>query len=283
MKTTTKQSSTTAEGMAIVRAIESSRPAERRLFYDPIAPKLVSPVKTFLSGLIIDSGLYGRMNKGAYEFITVRERVIDEFLKACLNEGMTQVVLLGAGFDTRPYRIPEMGSARVFEVDHPATQAEKRARLQKAVDPLPSNVTYVAIDFNTQTLEDRLLSEGYDEHVQTLFIWQGVIMYLTPEGVDNTLSFIAHHSAPGSAVIFDYFYTETLAGMRAARGITRAVGERIVFGIPEGGVELFLRQRGFTDAHNYTTDELRRLFFTGPNASRSPAPGAAIVSARVAG
>jgi methyltransferase (TIGR00027 family) len=205
-----KQSSTTAEGMALVRAIEASRPEGRRICYDPIARSLVPGYKFTLSKLTIDSGLYARFFPGAIEFMTARERYIDDFLKACLREGLDQIVIPGAGFDTRAYRIEGIEKTRVFEVDHPATQEVKLKRLKKVIDPLPDHVTFVSIDFNTKTLDERLPASGYDEQGKTLFIWQGVTMYLTPEAVDSTLAFIAHHSGQGSAVIFDYFYNEFL-------------------------------------------------------------------------
>lgn len=279
-----KQSSSTAEGMALVRAIEASRPAGVRICYDPIARSLVNPISVFFSKLVIDSGIYERFGApGAIAFITARERYIDDFLKACLSEGLDQVVILGAGFDTRAYRIPGIEKARVFEIDHPATQPVKLKRLKKVIDPLPDYVTFVPVDFNAQTLGGRLLACGYNERGKTLFIWQGVTMYLTPEGVDSTLAFIANHSGMGSAVIFDYFYTETLRDlkMKTARRITRAIGERLIFGIDEGQIEPFLTRRGFRDVRNADAEELKRLYFTGPNAGRVISTGAAIASARV--
>jgi methyltransferase (TIGR00027 family) len=281
---TQKQSSTTAEGMALVRAIEAQRPEGVRICYDPIARSLVNPISVFLSKLVIDSGIYERIGPpGTIAFITARERYIDDFLKACLSEGLDQVVILGAGFDTRAYRSPGIEKARVFEIDHPATQAVKLKRLKKVIDPLPDYVTFVPVDFNTQTLGERLLASGYNERGKTLFIWQGVTMYLTPEGVDSTLAFIANHSGLGSAVIFDYFYSETLRDMKmkTARRITRVIGERLIFGIDEGQIEPFLAQRGFRDVRNADAEELKRLYFTGPNAGRVISTGAAIASARV--
>lgn len=154
-----KHSSTTAEGMALVRAIEASRPEERRICYDPIARSLVNSFSYTLSKLFIDSGLYARFapgGRGAIEFITARERYIDDFLKSCLSEGLDQVVILGAGFDTRAYRIAGIEKARVFEVDHPDTQEVKLKRLKKALAPMPGHVSFVAMDFNSQTLAERL-------------------------------------------------------------------------------------------------------------------------------
>jgi len=155
--------------------------------------------------------------------------------------------------------------------------------LEKVIDPLPDHVTFVPVDFNTQTLGERLLANGYNEQGKTLFIWQDVTMYLTPEGIDSTLAFITNHSGPESAVIFDYFYNETLRNMKmkTTRRITRAIGERLIFGIDEGHIEPFLVRRGFHDVRNVDAEELERLYFTGPNAGRVISTGAAIASARV--
>jgi methyltransferase (TIGR00027 family) len=101
---------------------------------------------------VIDSGINERMSRGALAFITARERYIDDFLTACLSEGLDQVVILGAGFDTRAYRIAGIEKTRVFEVDQPATQEVKLKRLKKVIDSLPSHVTFVLVDFNTQAL-----------------------------------------------------------------------------------------------------------------------------------
>ena len=278
-----KQSSTTAEGMALVRAIEASRSEGRRICYDPIARSMVPGYKFTLSKLTIDSGLYGRFFPGAIEFITARERYIDDFLKAALSKGLDQVVILGAGFDTRAYRIEGIEKTRVFEVDYPATQEAKQKRLKKVIDLLPDYVTFVSIDFNTQTLDERLPASGYDEQGKTLFIWQGVTGYLTPEAVDSTLAFIAHHSGQGSAVIFDYFTNEALHGpeVKKIRQLMRVIGEDIIFGIDEDQIEPFLTQRGFSDIHNVDAEELKRLYFTGSNAGSVISKGVDIVSARV--
>jgi methyltransferase (TIGR00027 family) len=281
-----EQSSSTAEGIALVRAIEASRPESARICYDPIARALIPTLSYTLSKLVIDSGIYARISQGAMEFITARERYIDDFLKACLSEGLDQVVLLGAGFDTRAYHIAGIEKTRVFEIDHPATQAVKLKRLKKVIDPIPDHVTFIPVDFNTQTLSERLLASTYVEQAKTLFIWQGVTMYLTPESVDSTLAFIANHSGPGSALIFDYFSNEFLRdtsrpGVKRLRRLVQAANEEFLFGIDAGQAEPFLTQRGFCEVRNATPEDLKRLYFTGPNAGRVLNPYAAIVSARV--
>ena len=282
-----EQSSRSAEGVAGLRAIESEKPESDQVCYDPYAKAFVpGGLGWSISNWIITSGLYDRMAPGGVGFVVVRERYIDDYLKTCLAEGLDQVVILGAGFDTRAYRIPGIKKTRVFEIDHPATQAEKLKRLQKVIDPLPQHVTFLPVDFNTQTLADRLPGSGYNEHAKTLFIWQGVTYFLTREGVDSTLAFIAAHSGPRSAVIFDYFYNEVFTDptngyAKALKRAAQISGKEYMFGIDRGQIESFMTQRGFGDVHNLTLDDLKQLYFTGKNAKRIVPHDVAIASARV--
>jgi methyltransferase (TIGR00027 family) len=293
-----KQSSTSAAGVALLRAIETQKPEAERICYDPIARAFLPGISYTLSKLVIDAGIYERMAPGAAAFVVVRERYIDDFLKASLAEGLDQVVLLGAGFDTRAYRIAGIEKVRVFEIDHPATQAAKLKGLKKFLHPpvsgqpssradgLPGHVTFIPMDFNTQTLNERLPASGYNEQGKTLFIWQGVTYFLTAEGVDSTLAFIADHSGPGSAVIFDYFYNEVLhdpsrGDVKMLRRAAQMTGEEYMFGIDQGQIEPFLTLRGFRAVRSLTLEDLKQLYFTGPNAGRVVPAGIAIASARV--
>ena len=280
--------SRSAEGVASMRAIEMRKPEINRVVSDPYANALVPGGIMFaISMWIIESGLYERMAPGAVGFIIGRERYIDECLKGHLRECLDQVVILGAGFDTRAYRIPGIERTRVFEIDQPATQAVKLERLKKAIDPLPAHVTFVPADLNIQQLAEVLRNGGYDEHGKTLFIWQGVTYFLKPEGINGTLAFIAEHSGPDSAVIFDYIYNETLRDTTQGYGkmLARAgkmSGEPYIFGIDKGQVEPFLAQRGFCDVIDMPLEDVKLKYFTGPNAKRAIDTGhIAIASARV--
>ena len=271
----------------MMRAIETLKPEEARICDDPYADALMQGGFTYaLLKWMIGTGLYDRMAPGAVSFVVGRERYIDDFLKTCLGEGLYQVVLLGAGYDTRPYRIPGMEKTRVFEIDQAATQEDKLKRLEKVIHPLPANVTFLPVDFNTQSLGERLKSAGYNENSKTLFIWQGVTYFLTTAGVESTLAFIANHSGPGSAVVFDYFYNEILRDphrneVKAMQRTAHAFGEDYTFGIDHGQVEPFLSQRGFKDVTSVTMEDLKPVYFTGPNARRVVPSGIEIVSARV--
>ena len=282
------QSSMTAIGIAIVRAIESDKPEAERICFDPYARQFVNGALYHFVRFFDRLGYSERRGPGVMGFLTVRERHIDEYLKTCLADGVQQVVILGAGYDARAYRFEEFKrGVKVFEVDHPATQQAKRKKLEKIFGSVPQHVTYVSIDFNTQTLEQRLPEFGYVEQARTLFIWQGVTQYLTPEGVDGTLAFVAQHSAPGSSIIFDYMYTSLLDGtvrrgevskMRRDRWLSNEV---LAFGIPEGTITCFMEQRGFTHVHDANFKYLHDTYFSGVNAKRTVADGYAIVSAVV--
>jgi methyltransferase (TIGR00027 family) len=280
--------SASAAGVAMMRAIETLKPEEARICDDPYADALMQGGFTYaLLKWMIGTGLYDRMAPGAVSFVVGRERYIDDFLKTCLGEGLDQVVLLGAGYDTRPYRIPGIEKTRVFEIDQAATQEDKLKRLEKVIHSLPANVTFLPVDFNTQSLGERLKSAGYNENSKTLFIWQGVTYFLTTAGVESTLAFIANHSGPGSAVVFDYFYNEILRDphrneVKAMQRTAHAFGEDYTFGIDHGQVEPFLSQRGFRDVKSVTMEDLKPVYFTGPNAKRTVNDSIAIATARVA-
>jgi methyltransferase (TIGR00027 family) len=144
-----------------------------------------------------------------------------------------QLVILGAGFDTRAYRLPSGSALRSFEVDTPATQAVKRAMLAKArIDA--SRVTFVAADFETEDWLAKLVAAGFRPDEPALFLWEGVTPYLDRDAIEDTLRTIAG-TARGSAVAFDYFTTEPLRSRglywRYGRMMTRAAGEPIKFGV----------------------------------------------------
>jgi methyltransferase (TIGR00027 family) len=257
------------------------------MFYDPYAYVFVpGGIMWPLSKWVINSGLYERMAPGAAAFIILRERYIDDFLKERLGEGLEQIIILGAGYDTRAYRTTGIEKTRIFEVDQSATQNLKIKRLKQIIDPIPGFVTFVSVDFNSQALGERLQSEGYNEHAKTLFIWQGVTYFLTKEGVDRTLHFIAEHSGLGTTVIFDYMYNEIIQDKRrkdvkALRRAARITGEEYLFGIDRGQISQFLNQRGFKDVQNSTLEDLKLKYFTGKNAGRVVPTGIAIASATV--
>lgn len=272
------QSSLSAAGIALVRAVESERPVEEAICHDILARPFVPPWMYRVFGFFIRIGYAEWRGPGVNGFLVARERYIDDVLQSFLDDGLEQLVILGAGYDSRAYRF-DVSETGVFEVDHPATQADKLAKLRTIFRKVPEHVRYVPIDFNTQTLEKRLFDCGYDRSQKTLFIWQGVSMYLSGEAVDATLDFVVNHSGKGSAVVFDYIYRSVLdgiqkhsevGGMRRYRFMT---GEGLTFGIPEGALEAFLKERGFGEVKDVNADDLKARYFTGRNAGRVVAGG----------
>ncbi len=163
---------------------------------------------------------------------TARTSYYDAALQRHLA-GVDQLVILGAGFDTRSFRLSPDDGVRCYEIDLPRTQAHKLAMLEKA--GLSTRLaTYVSADFETEDWMDTLVASGFDPGRRTLFLWEAVTMYLDRESVSATLRRIAD-SAPGSVVAFDYFASKTIASrspyMRYARAAARFVGEPLTFGI----------------------------------------------------
>jgi methyltransferase (TIGR00027 family) len=277
------QSSLTAAGIAIARAVESEKPADERICYDPYARHLVPRWMVRVLGFFIKSRYTELRGPGVNGFLLARERYIDDVLQNFLDEGLQQLVILGAGYDARAYRFNLPERVKTFEVDHPLTQADKLEKVSRIFGKIPEHVRYVPVDFNAQSLSETLLSAGYDPGLISLFIWQGVTMYLTPEGVDATLAFIVKNAAPGSAVVFDYVYQAVLDGIQKQSEISNMrryrfmTGEGLTFGIPEGTVEAFLRRRGFQQVKDVTSEELKAAYFTGKNANRRVVGGYGIV------
>jgi methyltransferase (TIGR00027 family) len=135
-------------------------------------------------------------------FMVARSRYAEDNLRRAVAAGVSQYVLLGAGLDTFAYRNP-WPEMRVFEVDHPATQQWKRELLAGSRIAIPENLTYASVDFEKQSLPERLAESGFNRNAPTFFAWLGVVPYLTQNAFRNTVAFIASQSA-GSGVALDY-------------------------------------------------------------------------------
>jgi len=191
-----------------------------------------------------------------------RTRHIDESVRESLKLGGTQLVILGAGLDSRAYRFRnELGAGRAFEVDFPPTQEYKKTRIRGVLGSLPRHVTYVPIDFTKQDLRTVLDRAGYDEGRKTTFVWEGVSFYIPEDAVDATLRFVATHSAPGSRIVFDYMLESNVKNPSgsAADLLKRlaALKEPMIFGIPDEDREGFITRRGLTIASDVGINDLR--------------------------
>lgn len=279
MSKTSKGPSKTAETIAMVRVAESRRPEDERICYDPYAIRFIS--KEVLEFVTCNPEKYKafvaqneRLVPGAGNSIIARVRYIDDLVNSAIGDGLEQLVILGAGYDTRAYRIDGLKHVRIFEVDHPVTQKIKVEKIKEIFGSLPGHVTYVPVDIGVDDLGQKLLERGYDRSLKTLFITEGLFMYLPPGTVDETLSFIAHNSGSNSAIVFDYIpqsvvdgTCELEAGKNWRKGVMD-VGEPFQFGIKDGEIETFLKQRGFSKVRNVTSRDYKKAYFLGKNESR---------------
>jgi len=205
-------------------------------------------------------------------FIAMRTRFAEDALRAAVEDGTRQLVILGAGLDTFAYRSPYGGRLRIFEVDFPATQVWKRERLAQAEIGIPEWLTFAPVDFERETLRDGLAAAGFDFVASTFFTWLGVVPYLTEEAIFGTLSFIAgldRNGGGGAQVVFDYSDPPEVLNedMRAFHD----VGARRVAEIGEQWISYFeaeplrakLLELGFLEVEDLRTGQLVERYFPG--------------------
>jgi methyltransferase (TIGR00027 family) len=202
----------------------------------------------------------------------LRTRVIDDDVAAFAAAGGRQLVLLGAGFDCRAWRLAALAGATVFEVDHPATQARKRARM--AGEATRGRVTFIPWDFEQQPLSDlpaRLRLEGHDASAPTMTILEGVVMYLTESALDATFACIRSYSAPGSPLAMTYMRRELIEQTNrfATRHVVvRLFGEPFRWALDPRELGAWLDARGFRLERDASAADAGTRFF-GADASRA--------------
>jgi methyltransferase (TIGR00027 family) len=246
----------TAFVVAAVRAEESQRPPEERLFEDPYASHfakagehLAETTRRFLDLPFVRDG------------VRLRTRFIDDTLREGIAAGLGQVVLLGSGFDARALRLPEIAarSIPVFEVDTPEQLARKKPILASAGVAVPGHVSYVPFDYNAAEYARDLLpaleAKGFRPGAGCLFVWEGVVGYIDDAGIDASLAFMAAAGGPGTRVAFTFgeasFYPESIHDRT--------------------------RRLGFRECSDIGTDAVWRRYLPG-----EPPPEAAIVRLGVA-
>jgi methyltransferase (TIGR00027 family) len=151
------------------------------------------------------------ISPGRLEHIALRTDVVDAYVRRELARGATELVILGAGFDTRAQRLPELARAIVFEVDHPATQAKKRERA-RGLEITARARHFVPVDFERGSLARALQASGFDASAPSAFIWEGVTMYLTPETIRATLGELRALVSPGSSLLLTYYDASGASG-----------------------------------------------------------------------
>ena len=272
-----------AAQIAGVRAAETYLPENERVFQDPYAEYFLSEDErgdlSNLEKLRAGLAMYDQMMPGVNGAIVARIRFIDEYLLDCLKEGFKQLVIIGAGYDTRAYRLSEVkDSLKVFEVDHPATQQVKILKIKEIFSTLPDHVIYVPVIFGVDRLDQNLLENGYNPELKTLFIVEGFLMYVPPPAVDGLLSFVVNASGPGSSIVADYFSDSVIEGtspLKEAQVLRQFVeneGAQLQFGIEESKVEAFFKKKGFQAVTNVTTASCKEKYFKNDVSDRAVSP-----------
>jgi methyltransferase (TIGR00027 family) len=206
--------------------------------------------------------------KGMYEYLIARTKRFDEAFREALAGGVRQVLIFGAGYDSRAWRFAdELGDATVFELDAPITQASKIDQLEKRRIPTSPRVAFIPIDFSKENLETRLLESGFERESTSLFLLEGLTMYLDEAAIDSTFAAIDRFSGSGSELLFDYVRAAVLrrenvgyAERRAAEGV-RKRGESWVFGLEEDAVASFARSYHFELAEDLDAEALGERYF----------------------
>jgi methyltransferase (TIGR00027 family) len=208
-----------------------------------------------------------RRTPGAYTYEIVRAKFIDEIVLGEVATGLDELILLGAGLDSRPYRLAEqLRGVRLIEVDHPASQASKRTRVRRLFDREPDHVTFVEVDFTRDDLGGALAAAGHERSARTLFVWSGVSPYLSAQAVADVLSWVGAHASPSVSIVFDACWAEAVDGSRnyygaaELRKFTAETGEPLRWGIPEGCVDETLSRFGLRAARTPDSEEGRAVY-----------------------
>ncbi len=242
--------STTAAWVAAWRSL--SQHAKERIAVDPVAARLVpQPYASILraadrapSIVRAVQSLADVVTRGQSRHLPFRTRAIDEAISASTARGVRQLVVLGAGLDARAWRLPSLREATVFEVDHPSTQRYKRSRVA-GLERHAREVVFVASDFEHGTLDARLADAGHDAAQPTVFVWEGVTMYLSAAAIDATLAGVRARASVGSSLVATYFSSDAIGALkRAVRLLVSTVGEPVRSTFTSAEVAALLARHG---------------------------------------
>ena len=192
----------TAQGVAKQRLIESLAERDKRVIYDPYASKFIMGAGIVkLMGHKFSVWVGKKIAPGFHEHLISRTRFIDDLIEKSAADGAEQYVILGAGYDTRAHRLELPATLKIFEVDQAEVQERKRSKLPQDV-PNSENVTYVSVDFYTQSLSEQLLAAGFDTSKSTIFTLEGVSQYIPKEAVTSTLQELAGLTKKADATFY---------------------------------------------------------------------------------
>jgi len=283
----------TAEGLAYLRYRETLRPPEEMICNDYLAyhfsawwTRMAAIMMQPLPNSMVEWTLE-QQGRGVVGFIAARTRMFDDFVEQQIGDGIKQFVILGAGLDSRAYRFAkQLRGIKTFEVDHPLTQIEKKARVAAVFKGLPFQIHYVPVDLMRDDLIQALLKAGYDPTQRTLFTMEGVAMYLDETTVRRILTSVHACSGHGSSLIFDYVYLAAIDGRILGHAIKHMnylqywFDEPVLSGIEAGEAEAYVQSCGFDQIEEFTPQRLYDIYFKSVVPQRPMSDLFAVIIAR---
>ena len=279
-KSVEQKPSETALFAALRRTIAHKEFRNEKFGPDDLAEYFLPPhFRFFLRFTKIRENTKNKLNDalpGLNEYMIARTAYFDRLFVDALDNEIRQIVLLGAGYDTRAYRFNQSNrGTKIFELDITPTQDRKKKCLKKARIDIPQHVRFVPINFKEESLKDVLEKAGYEDQAKTLFLWEGVSYYLDAESVDVTLDFVSLASHQESAIAFDYTISlseENLNDYYGVREFAQTMkehhaNEELMFSIDEGKIESYLEQRGLKKLDHLDNGEIERTFLVKDNGS----------------
>ena len=267
----------TAQGVAKQRLIETIAGPEKRVINDPYADKFVIGSDVIkLMGHRLNVWLSSKLAPGFHEHLISRTRFIDDLIEKSAKEGIEQYVILGAGYDSRANRLNLPPSLKIFEVDQPEVSDKKLSKLPKDL-PNQENITYVNVDFSYQSLNEQLLTAGFDQTKSTIFTLEGVSQYITKEAVSSTIKELSLITKDARSIFFMSYVDELLNKDPAAcfgkgypnpskkanliQTLSAKVGEPWISFYRDEELESILAENGYSIKENVTLEDLNSLYF----------------------
>jgi methyltransferase (TIGR00027 family) len=251
-------------------ALEQYQPNEHRLIHDDLARQMLPGQVKLLVSLFgfkpLRQGFLSLIERGFPGTVggLCRKRYIDDKLVEALGSGIDTVVILGAGLDTRAYRLPQTSTLSVYEMDLPQTIAYKEGKLRQLYGSVPRHVKLIPIDFDRQELEEVLRSHGYSLDQKSFFIWEGVTQYISETAVRSVFEFLAKVRS-GSRIVFTYIVRdfidgETTYGLERLYQQTRVKKQMWQFGLQPSQVAAFIGEYSWKEFEQVGADEYRQRY-----------------------
>lgn len=273
------RASGTARVAAMLRASHAMFDAKPSIFCDELAaplaglvdaPALQSAISMLRNEIArsASAGIADKFFNSSRLTTVVRARYAEDMLASAIERGVSQYVILGAGLDSYAYRKQKNERPlKIFEVDFPASQSEKRERLEALNIDIPSNVTFVPIDFETQTMLEVLSTAGLNFEEPTFFSWLGVTFFLTDEAIDSTFTQVSS-LAKGSEIVFDYVLPfemlddDSRQVVNVIKAIGVSSGESPGHCFEPNALAKRLKALGFSEVWHLTPDDVEKQYFS---------------------